>query len=107
MADIRMLKKNWLRDARDANNGSTDKHTLLTWLCLQRKELSPEVTGGDWAVTQQGRSTRNTTATKNVTGHDSLAALLAVIEDLEAQLGLGDSSSTGALLGFEIHGIHP
>ncbi len=103
MADIRTLKKNWLLDAEVAAPG--DIPGQITWLKQQRAVLSPAVREGDWQVTNQSRGIRTTAAQRGISGEQNLKALIAAIEQLEAENGTGDTGGTGQLLSFRIQGI--
>lgn len=104
MAGLRSLKKNYLREA--AADGRSTVEQQLAWLEGKRKTLFAEVDDGDWEISQQSRANRSTIAARKKTAQERLDAVVAAIEELESTNG-EDSSSTGALLSFRIHGIQP
>ncbi len=99
MADIRTLKKSFLREA--ATCGRVTVEAQLNWLESKRAACQQEVDAGDWEITGASRAGRSSSASRKITATDRLKAIMAAMESLET----ADSGSTGDLLSFRIHGI--
>ncbi len=87
MADLRTLKKTWLRDAAVAVG--SDITAQLAWLESKRQELSPNVLGGDIFTGQSGFEGGNTTSTRGTSDTETMASLLRAIEELEDGISSG------------------
>jgi hypothetical protein len=106
MADVRTLKKSYLREAK--TGGRSTVAAQLTWLEEKRVEFQAEAHGGGWAVTSQGNEGASHTAAREIPVMDRLAAVLAAIEDLENASGTAvNRNRPGILLpDFSSGGMH-
>ena len=98
MADLRTLKKTWLRDAAAAVGTDTDAQ--LAWLESKRQELSPNVLGGDIFTGQSGYEGGNSSSVRGTSDTETMTALLQAIEQLE-----NGTSSAGGIIIPEFRGI--
>ncbi len=102
MAVSRSDIKRWRLDAEDAVG--SDLGAQLRWLRQRRGEYSAKVAAGDVEVTSDSFEGASTQAKRHASDRENHDAILAAIEQVEAELGTG-GKSRGTLLGFRIRDI--
>lgn len=102
MADIRTLKKSYLRDAALGRPVVADQ---VAWLETQRVACQAEVAAGDWEVTSQSMEMRSTSAARRITAGDRLQAIIRAMEDLEELNGIAQRPNRPGIILPQFEGI--
>lgn len=107
MADVRTLKKSFLREAK--TGGRSTLSAQIAWLEAKRVTFQAEADGGGVFVNSQGVEGASHSALQAIPLMDRLQAVLQAIEELEAANGTADNRGrSGALLipQFTSGGLH-
>lgn len=102
MAVQRSDIQRWRRNAKAAVG--TDASDQLDWLETKRQIYADQVAALDQFVTADSVEGASTQGGRSRTNKDEHDAILAAIEQIESEQGLG-GNGRGALLGFRINNI--